>query len=192
MKRTLFRIGKAGSVLALFVICGCIPSLQPFFTAKDVVFEPALIGSFSEDDKIVWTFSRGEDRSYKLVIRDEAKSSSFVAHMFRLGGERYLDLYAAGDSLDDCPREDFFKASLVPGHLVLRVPSISSTLKLQVLNEEWLKENFKGKSAVPHSLLEGERLVFTGSTEQMQAFLEGIAAEEKAWGKPAEFKRKNR
>jgi hypothetical protein len=172
---------------------GCIPSLQPFYTEKDLLFESALVGAFSEqDDSSVWTFTKSSEKEYRLVIKDKANSSSFSARLFKLADDLYLDLYPAKNSLDDCPREDFFKSSLVPGHLCLRLPQIQPSLRLQVMDEEGLKESLKSNpGVVPHSFIEDERLVFTGSTEQMQAFLRKIQKNEKAWGKPVEFTRRN-
>jgi len=174
-------------------LSGCIPSLQPFYTEQDLIFEPGLVGSFSEPDgSAVWTFSKAADREYRLVIKDRANSSSFSAHLFKLANHTYLDLYPGKDGLDDCPREDFFKASLVPGHLVLKIPQIQPNLKLQVMDEDWIKEQLKmKKQTVPHSLIESDRLVLTGRTEEIQAFLKKISDEEKAWGKPAEFQKRD-
>lgn len=177
--------------IAMFVIlCGCVPSLQPFYTAKDVLFDPALAGTFMQD-KAVWTFAKAEEKAYKLVIRDDGNSSTFAAHLFQLGEVKYIDLYPSKDSLDDCQREDFFRASVVPGHLVLKVVALdATTLKLQVMDQDGLKERLKAKGSVPHAWIEDDRLVFTGSTEQMQGFLREISSDAKAWGNPAEFKKK--
>src|SRR5688572_2052421 len=40
----------------LWVVAGCVPSLNPLYTLKEVVFDPALIGSWSEEGS-TWTFS---------------------------------------------------------------------------------------------------------------------------------------
>jgi hypothetical protein len=191
MNRNLPDRGLLVALLSVLFLSACIPSLQPFYTEKDLVFEPALVGSFGESDgSATWTFTKSADREYKLTIRDKEKNSSFVTHLFKLGNDHFIDLYAVKESLDDCSREDFFKASLVPGHLVLKVPS-SSPLSLQVMDEDAIKEYLKNnKGAVPHSFIESDRLVFTGSSEQMREFLRRISAEEKCWGKPAEFQKR--
>ena len=180
------------ALLAVLLLSACIPSLQPFYTEKDLVFEPSLVGSFGETEgSATWTFTKSADREYKLTIKDKEKSSSFATHLFKLRNDHFIDLYAVKESLDDCPREDFFKASLIPGHLVLKLPSFSPNLTLQVMDEEAIKEYLKAnKGAVPHSFIELGRLVFTGSSEQMGDFLKRISSEEKCWGKPAEFQKR--
>src|SRR5688572_6707912 len=135
--------------LALALVCflaACTPSLQPFYTEKDLVFEPALAGSFSEDkEDPVWTFKKSGERAYELVIKEGEKRSSFSVHLFKLAGEQYLDLYASQNSLEDCPREDFLKSSLVPGHLVMKT-KIGPGLHLQILDEDWLKTELKSRN----------------------------------------------
>jgi hypothetical protein len=192
MRENPFKHALLSAVLPILFLSACIPSLQPFYTEKDLVFEPSLVGSFSENEGDgLWTFTKSADREYKLTIKDKEKSSTFTAHLFKVGNDHFIDLYAAKESLDNWPREDFFKASLIPGHLVLKVPSFSPKLALQVMDEDGIKEYLKAnKGAVPHSFIESERLVFTGSSEQMRDFLKRISSEEKGWGKPAEFQKR--
>jgi hypothetical protein len=194
MRKSLSNRGLLIALLAVLLLSACIPSLQPFYTEKDLIFESSLVGAFSDNEGDgAWTFTKSADREYKLTIKDKEKSSTFTTHLFKLGGDHFIDLYAIGESLDDCPREDFLKASLIPGHLVLKVPSFSPKLALQVMDEDGIKEYLKAnKGAVPHSLIESGlsgRLVFTGSSEQMRDFLKRISTEEKCWGKPAEFQK---
>ena len=191
MRENLSTRGLLIALLGALFLSACIPSLQPFYTEKDLVFESSLVGSFGESEGDgVWTFTKSADREYKLTIKNKEKSSNLTVHLFKLGRDHFIDLYAASGSLDDCPREDFFKASLIPGHLVLKVPSFSPNLALQVMDEDVIKEFLKtNKSAVPHTFVESDRLVFTGSSQQMSDFLKRISAEDKCWGKPAEFSR---
>jgi hypothetical protein len=192
MRENLFKRGLLITLMPILLLSACIPSLQPFYTEKDLIFESSLVGSFSDNEGSgLWTFTKSADLEYKLTIKDKEKSSTFSTHLFQLGSDHFIDLYAAKESLDDWPREDFFKASLIPGHLVLKVPSFSPKLALQVMDEDGIKEYLKAnKGAVPHTFIESERLVFTGSSEQMRDFLKRISTEEKCWGKPAEFQKR--
>jgi hypothetical protein len=192
MRKTSSAPALLVALFAVLLFSACIPSLQPFYTEKDLVFELSLIGSFGETEgSATWTFTKAGDREYKLTIKDKEKTSSFITHLFKLGNDHFIDLHAVKESLDDSPREDFFKASLIPGHLALKVSSLSPNLTLQVMDEDGIKEYLKtNKGAVPHNLIESDRLVFTGSSEQMRDFLKRISAEEKCWGKPVEFQRR--
>ncbi|MEW6306959.1 MAG: hypothetical protein AB1705_26140, partial [Verrucomicrobiota bacterium] len=128
----LKRLSAIAVVVAACLVAGCIPSLNPLYTEKDTVFDAALVGQWSEKGKETesWTFAKGEGKAYALTIRDEEKSSPFQAHLVQLGEFRFLDIYPDEDGLDDLPREAFFKASLIPGHLVLRVYQVEPELKL--------------------------------------------------------------
>ena len=72
MKRTLLAVaGTLGLVLV-----GCVPSWNPFYTEKDVVFEPGLVGSWwpvdaKEASPETWAFSRVGENGYQLAQTDE-------------------------------------------------------------------------------------------------------------------------
>ena len=90
----------------LAVTAGCVPSLHPLFTPKDLVFDPALIGVWSEDEeeKETWQFQRvaGDDKSYQLTIKNSKGSiADMRAHLVKLNGRLYLDM--AADSLGKSP-----------------------------------------------------------------------------------------
>ena len=56
-------------LIALCSITGCIPtSINPLYTGQDLVFDPALIGVWSEtgDSKETWAFEKAGD----AVIRE--------------------------------------------------------------------------------------------------------------------------
>ena len=49
------------------LLCSCIPSVNPFYTARDVVSDPRLLGAWQEKDKAdkpdVWKF---EGSTYQM------------------------------------------------------------------------------------------------------------------------------
>ena len=81
-------------LLSSIVLFGCIPSVYPLYTAKDLIFDSALLGRWSDkaDEKDGWTFERRDDTSYTLTLTEGNASSPFVAHLVRLGPYRFLDL----------------------------------------------------------------------------------------------------
>jgi len=194
MKKQSSRGRIIALITPLFLFTACIPSLQPLYTDKDLVFEEKLLGSFSEEKEnpATWTFRKGVARDYHLVIKDANKSSPLSAHLFKLDSKLYLDLYPENEGFEDWAREDFFKSTLVPAHIFFAVSEISPVLKLRPLQEDWLKEYLeKNKKAVPYTFVEKTRLVFTGSTDEMQNFLKKIASEAGAWGDPGEFPKRD-
>src|SRR6187401_3334085 len=90
---------KGYSCLALFafaaVLAGCIPTLHPLYTDDDVIFDPALVGLWAEENsKDTWLYEKVDDKSYRLTYTDgEGKKGEFQARLLKLGGFRFLDLY---------------------------------------------------------------------------------------------------
>ncbi len=193
MKRSIARLArKLFGVSALVILfSGCIPSLQPLYSEKDVVFDKGLVGSWSEkEDSAVWAFSKGDGQSYQLTIEEKGNSSPFLVHLFKLDEQLYLDLYPGDKGFEDWNRETFFKAAVVPGHLFFKVGKIGEKFTIYAMQSEWLKQLLdKDATAVPHSKIAEDRLVFTGSTEEMQKFLRKYQDDHETWGDPAEFKR---
>src|ERR1035441_1939153 len=85
--------------LAGLALClpACIPSLNPFYTDKDLVFDPRLVGTWAEKGKEqepeTWSFEKAGDKAYKLAIAEKpGKEGEFTAHLFKLKQEYFLDL----------------------------------------------------------------------------------------------------
>jgi len=181
-----------GAVVIILFLSACIPSLQPLYTEKDLVFEKGLIGTWAEkDDSAVWTFSKSEGQAYALTIQNKDESSPLVAHLFKLNGQLFLDLYPDDKGFEDWKREAFFKAAIMPGHLFFKVGSIEPKFQIYAMQSDWLKTLLeKDPKAVPHSKMAEDRFAFTGSTDEMQSFLKKYQNNQETWGDPGEFTRK--
>ncbi|MCX6906340.1 MAG: hypothetical protein NTW03_23240, partial [Verrucomicrobia bacterium] len=128
------------------LLAGCVvTSVYPFYTAKEVGFEPALIGAWAETGSTNaanehWRFEQAEGQAYKLTVQDKEKRTEFDAHWFKLKGQRFLDLY---------PRERTDNS--LPPHYLLKVTRIEPTLEMQVLDYDWLKKLIEqNPSAIRH------------------------------------------
>src|SRR5690242_15393641 len=78
----------------------CIPSINPFYTDKDVVFEKKLLGTWEEkedaDERDVWKFEEGKNKAYKLTeTQKDGRQGEFDAHLFKLKQEYFLDIITA-------------------------------------------------------------------------------------------------
>lgn len=83
-------------VIAFLAGCGPVDSLNPLYTEKDVVFDPALLGQW-RPEKGEWNFIKTNDGGYQLVTSgtdDDGQYQSFIyqAHLLELQGHRFLDL----------------------------------------------------------------------------------------------------
>ncbi|MGA2242890.1 MAG: hypothetical protein ABSH11_12775 [Verrucomicrobiota bacterium] len=160
---------------AAVLLCSCIPSINPFYTVKDVVFDARLLGEWQEKDKSdnpdVWKFEGTTNKMYKLTITEKGdKQGRFNAHLFQLKQEYFLDLIP-----DDCNyatnQADLVTASMFPGHLLVRVPQLEPELKLAFFDFDWLQKHLeKNPKALAHHI-EDKRIVLTAETRDLQKFV---------------------
>jgi hypothetical protein len=183
-------IAVAGLALCL---PACIPSLNPFYTDKDLVFDPRLIGAWQEKSQAqvteVWKFEKTGDKAYKLVMTDkDGKQGEFTAHLFKLKQDCFLDLIP-----NDCNyatnQTDLVGWSMFPGHLLVRVPQIEPELKLALFNFDWLGQQLTNNPSSLAHHREGDRFVLTATTRELQRFVLKHLAEGELFDKPGEFVR---
>ena len=78
------------------MLAACIPSVNPFYTDKDVVFNPHLVGEWQEKDNTnnpeIWKFEQSTNNAFDLTVTEEGKTGKFRAHLFKLNSELFLDL----------------------------------------------------------------------------------------------------
>ena len=175
------------------ILGGCVPviSLHPLYTEKDVVFDQKLCGTWvtdSNDSETTWEFKSIDEpkNAYKLIFTGEdGMKGSFVAHLVKLQDELFLDIFPSelpwepeDPNKMDWPYNTLF---LIPAHTFIKIDSIEPQLKLRLTleskMEDLLEEN---PSAVKHTFV-GERLVITGSTKELQAFVLKYADDERVF-----------
>jgi hypothetical protein len=179
--------------VAALLLAGCVISVSPIYTAKDVVYDPALLGVWAEDEKDVntWTFEKSDDSSYALTVADQDSKSPFVAHLVQLGDHRFLDICPAASGLDAAPLSGLYKTGLIRGHLVLKVTQIKPVLQMQALDGDWLDKLLeKAPQTLAHQKADDGGLVLTAPTAALQSFLNLHWISEGAWGDPSNLKRR--
>jgi hypothetical protein len=160
-------------IAATLALSGCVFSVSPLYTAKDVVYDAALEGVWARSgDTSTWAFQKGVDSSYKVVVTEGENPSPFVAHLVQLGGHRFLDICPETSGLDNLKQAELYKAGLIPGHLFLKMLQITPTLRMKVLDDEWLEGLLKkDPKALAHEEMEGGKLALTAPTAALQAFM---------------------
>lgn len=181
MKKTILPL------LALtLLLAACVPSLQPLYTPETTVFREELIGIWKEKphDDESWTFTKHDDTTYKLKIEEKDDSSLLTARLVKLGDQHFLDLTPDGDMLENAKIGEFYRAALIPGHLILKV-KLGAKLELQLIQPEKLEELLKANpKALTHTILDGDRLVLTATTAELQAFFKKHGDSKELWGDP--------
>ena len=185
MTRLLVAVG------IVVLVLGCVPSLHPLYTEKDVTFEPILVGVWSEKDKAnTWTFKKSGDNAYELIMTQEGAPGKFEVHLVRLGELLFLDLYPEAPDIEN----SFYKIHLVPAHtfLGIQIDKEKDVVRLAVMKADWLEEAIDSKKVtIAHERLIRDNetiLVLTASTKALQEFVVKHAAE--AFSDPSELHRR--
>jgi len=184
------------------ILGGCVPviSLHPLYTEKDVVVDKKLYGTWvddSNDSKTTWEFKSIDEpkNAYKLIFTDdEGMKGSFVAHLVKLQNRLFLDIFPSelpwepeDPNKMDWPYNSLF---LIPAHTFVKIDSIDPQLKLSLTLESNMEELLKEKpDAVEHTYI-GDRVVLTGSTKELQAFVLKYADDERVFADQVILSRK--
>ena len=171
MKRILSLTGG----LALVLLTGCVTlSVYPYYTAKDVSFDPALLGIWVDPDNTnadrqTWSFDKVNDQTYRLTVTDKDEKTEFDARLFKLKGHTFLDCL---------PRD--YKDFSTPCHVLLRIERTQPALETRLLSYEWIENLIeKEPKAIRHSLIpeagkkgdDAKGFVLTADTTELQKFI---------------------
>jgi hypothetical protein len=185
----------------------CLTSLHPWFAGEDLVFEPALVGTWVDaaDPDTTWVFTRRDDTTYTLIdTRNESEpdplnkaaakpkkivAARLTARLMRLGEARYLDI-CAGDEWTDSSMLGYL---LVNSHGLARVRLDGDALRVAFLDDDRLETVLGEKRVVlPHEIVDvggdadypptrihssGRRVLLTAPTSELQQFLAKYASE---------------
>ena len=164
-------LARLGSLALCLLLSSCILSLTPAYQTKDLVSEPALVGTWKPaDEPESWTCAAGPDRGYRVTHTDEkGRTGAYAAHLFTLQGHRFLDLVPA--PLPESANA-LYADHWIPGHTIARVLALrDDRLELAVLDEDWLKRLLAADPrAIRHEIVAGDVLL-TARTKDLQRFL---------------------
>jgi len=177
--------------VALALVTGCVvTSVYPFYFEKDVVFEPALLGSWQKAGQTdeQWQFAKDKATGYRVTSLSKDTTNALQGQLFKLQGEKFLDLSAAQGKEDIQPEP-------VPSHLLVRITLASPTLKMAFLNYDWLgKLVAENPKAIRHIFVktgdkpEDRRLILTADTAELQQFVIKHLKTEDAWNEGSELR----
>jgi len=157
-------------LLIIIVAAGCVPTLQPVYTERDLIFDTAVLGFWRQQESTAtWDFAQAGEKEYLLRYTDQdGRTGQFNARLANVGGVKFLDLFPIKE---DLASSEFYKFHLLPIHTVYVVRQTTPNLQLDGFDLEWLDKFLaENPDALPHSTYNGQRLI-TASTEQLQSFL---------------------
>jgi hypothetical protein len=180
-------------LLCLLAACGPVLSIHPLYTDKDAVFDPALVGTWvdpHDSSSAPIIFERSSNNSYKAITRldkDTSVDQIFEAHLVKLNGRLFLDAVQTKNRISG-QEEDMGIA--VPGHMFARVSIEGDSLRLDLLDQDWIKDQLAtGKTSIGHEEVDGD-IVLTASTSKLQEFIVEHAGDKGAFEQSAPLQRK--
>jgi len=180
-------------LLCLLAACGPVLSIHPLYTDKDVVFDPALVGTWidpQDTSSAPIIFERGSNDSYRAITRLDKNANVdqiFEAHLVKLNGRLFLDAVQTKNRMSG-QEEDMGIA--VPGHLFARVSIEGDSLRLDLLDQDWIKDKLETrKISIAHEELDGD-IVLTASTPELQRFVLGHVNDKGAFEESEPLQRK--
>jgi len=183
----------ASAGLLAVIITGCVPCLNPLFTDKDVIFNPALVGIWgSNDEKEKWSFTKSGENAYKLTQTDsDGRTAEFDVRLVRLGDYKFLDMLVTNVDEKEFKLNGWAAFSAIPAHLILQVHEIDPKLKISVMDPDWVKDwLLKNPKSLDHRKIGEDRYAITASTKDLQKFVLQHASEEGLFGGAHELERR--
>ena len=163
------------------VLAGCfVPSVNPLYTEKDLVYDPALLGTWGEPkDEERYIFTRAGEKAYTWTVKEKDGSSEFDAHLLQLGEHRFLDALLVRMK-GEWKGGGFGRVAYVarPAHIFFKVEVTNATLRLGGLHPEWLGKLLKEQPGlIAHEWVkepdanDESRVLLTASTADLQKFM---------------------
>jgi hypothetical protein len=159
----------------LALLCSCIPSVNPYYTPKDAVFDARLLGTWRERDAQgqpqIWEFKHGRGKSCELtVIEPPGKRGQFTAQLFALKREQFLDIQPTGSAYPP-DQAGLVGAAMFPGHLLLRVTQLEPELKLAACDYDWLEKFLEQNPRALAHRRDNNRTLLVADTRDLQRFV---------------------
>jgi hypothetical protein len=173
-------------LLLAFLIVSCVRSFYPLYTSKDLIFDQTLIGTWTDNNQNIWTFSKGRETSYELIYTEKDSPAKFTAHLVKLGKFRFLDLAPQEPGIENT----FFAAHLIPVHTFSRIWIQEDSVGLSVLDNGWLKSMIDSKKIRIAHQRQGDGIILTAPTRELQALVVRYAEDKKAFPEPGILHRK--
>lgn len=177
------RILVSMGLVLLLAACGP-ESRNSLFTEKNLVFDPALVGTWAGEGEI-YTCERLRDKTYKIIhtaLRDRTQSR-YQAQLGQLGEFLFLDVV---------PEEPEVKEGPQQAHMFFRLWMQGDDLGVVGLDDDWVKKMIaSGKIKLSYERVGKEQndIVLTASTADLQAFVMKYAEDEQAFPEPMKLRR---
>lgn len=175
-------------ILVITALSGCLSTLHPLFTEKDLVYDTRLLGSWrAGDGNDTAVFERGTalsfsqlpeqlrrlaGKAYVVTIKDDKEQVKYFAFLTKLGKELYLDYYPCEDDRI-LKYDNFYKQHLVKMHSFYRVRFKDDlSFETSQFDEGYMEQLIKNKQIrIQHEIRFDGTYVITAPTEELQQYV---------------------
>lgn len=178
------------SVFAFLLIClsGCLTTLHPIFTEKDLAYDPKLIGTWKTESRRVVITNLATESSVELpgnissikqkgylisYQREDGEiTERYIAFLARIGKHFYLDYFPASKK-EFRKIDEFFEVHFVKMHTSYRVEILKDgSYELSQLDEGFVTKLIDEKKIrISHETGTDDNKVITASTKELQQYL---------------------
>jgi hypothetical protein len=180
------------------VLSGCLATLHPLFTEKDLVFDARLLGIWREgNNKELTTIERGTvasfgqlpeklrslaDRAYVLTHKDDSEEKKYYGFLTRIGKELYLDFYPL-ESKAQLGYDRFYMQHLVKMHRFYSLRFFNEdSFAIREFDGDFLKELIdKNQIRLKHEKRFNGDFVITASTQELQQYVQKYSDVDEAY-----------
>ncbi|PWV45841.1 hypothetical protein [Chitinophaga sp. S165] len=198
-------------LLAAFAFQGCITSLHPLYTSKDLTFDTRLLGTWHPDgsgdtwkienlmEKQLSRYKDPKERkdqeniksqfinrnTYLLTCSEKGKEAEFLLNLVRLDNELYIDLYPGPLKEKNELLEDHY----LPVHSYAKIKIGSNGFELSFFNGEQIyKLLSENRIKIQHEDFDYYKVI-TASTADLQKFVTKYADNKDFFMSPVTFKK---
>jgi hypothetical protein len=175
-------------VILIMAFSGCIvASLNPLYDSeKQLVSDPAIVGTWGDSEKNMFTFVEEGKNQYACTITSDSIANNFEMHLVQLGKYRFLDLSPKELDEKQNAMNLYYRLHMVPVHSFSRIWIKDDRLYVSLLNLDWMKKQIELKKInIPYHESDGI-IVLIGPTKQLQNFVLKYASDTAAFEIPTE------
>ena len=175
-------------LVSVLAVTACIPSLHPLYTDADLTADPAMVGSWVDQESgETWSFSNSGKLKYTLVHADSnGLKSEYDARLVKVADKLFLDIVPAKSAIQNTSVAERFIAT----HTFVHITRKDSTMQVSYMEPRWLKDFLAANPrAVRHEKVNGE-IVLTSSPKETQKFVLDHLNTHEAFSPPAQFSRR--
>jgi hypothetical protein len=178
----------AATVVLVTALTGCLSTLHPLFTEKELVFDNRLLGRWKVGDGTdIAIFEKGtpasfnqlpealrklSNKGYLVTIQDDNIVVKYYAFLTSLGKQLYIDYYPC-ENVQQVRYDGFYKQHLVKMHSFYRIRfNDDQSFETSQFDEDFLKKLIDNKQIrIKYEVRFDGNYVITAPTEELQQYV---------------------